>query len=266
MSLPPIARLLTPILLVLAVLVAPAMTPPAQGAPTELLYLALGDSVPSGTDVSDGIGYPRRLGQQLADASGRPIRLVNRAVPGEQSAGVLDHQIDDIRSIQPELVTLTVGANDFLIPAIQCASASADGNPDTQCSGSTLLRAIPTFERNFRTILRRLVDETGATIVVTTYFNPFPRGSACAPSTMDLALRFLNSTISDVAAEFGDRDVVVDLAPLFKGHEGREPVGWFSQSALRVACTDIHPSVAGHEAIASAIMGTLAPRLALTQP
>jgi lysophospholipase L1-like esterase len=258
-------RALTPILLALVVLGAPATVPRAQGAAGELLYLALGDSVPSGTDVSDGVGSPLRLGQQIADASGRPIRLVNRAVPGEQSGGVLDRQMDDIRAIQPELVTLTVGANDFLIPAIQCASASVDGNPDTTCSGTSLLRAIPTFERNFRTILRRLVNETGATIVVTTYFNPFPRGSSCAPSTMDLALRFLNGTISDVAAEFGDRDVLVDLAPLFKGHEGREPSGWFSQSALHVACTDIHPSVAGHDAIASAIMSALAPRLALTQ-
>jgi lysophospholipase L1-like esterase len=258
-------RVLTPMLLALVALVAPATAPRAQGAAGELLYLALGDSVPSGTDVSDGVGYPLRLGQQIADASGRPIRVVNRAQEGEQTAGVLANQIGDIRAIQPELVTLTVGANDFLIPAIQCASATADGNPDTQCSGTSLLRAIPTFERNFRTILRRLVNETGATIVVTTYFNPFPRGSACGPATTDLALRFLNSTISDVAAEFGDRDVLVDLAPLFKGHEGREPAGWFSASSLHVACTDIHPSVAGHEAIASAIMSALAPRLALAQ-
>lgn len=260
-----LVRALTPILLALMVLLAPATVPRVQGAAGELLYLALGDSVPSGTDVSDGIGYPLRLGQQIADASGRPIRLVNRAQAGEQSGGVLARQMDDIRDIQPELVTLTVGANDFLIPAIQCASASVDGNPDTRCSGTSLLRAVPSFERNFRTILRRLVNETGATIVVTTYFNPFPRGSACAPATTDLALRFLNSTISDVAAEFADRDVVVDLAPLFKGHEGREPIGWFSESSLHVACTNIHPNVAGHEAIASAIMGALTPRLALAQ-
>jgi lysophospholipase L1-like esterase len=225
-----IVRSLTPILLALAVLLAPAAATRAQSAPADLLYLALGDSVPSGTDVQDGVGYPRRLGEQLVDASGRPIRLVNRAVAGERSAGVLERQMGDIRTLQPELVTLTVGANDFLIPAYECAVASLDGNPDTQCSGGSMLRAIPMFERNLRTILGRLVNETGATVVVTTYFNPFPRGSRCAPATTDLALRFLNSTIADVAAEFGDREVLVDLAPLFKGHEGREPVGWFSPS------------------------------------
>jgi lysophospholipase L1-like esterase len=258
-------------LLALAVLLAPAAVWPAQGqavhgAPTELLYLALGDSVPSGADLPDGVGYPGRLGQALADAGNRPIQLLNRAEAGERSAGVLANQIGDVSAIKPELVTLTVGANDFLVPAIECASASLDENPNTKCSGSSLFRAVPTFERNLRTILYRLVTETGATVVLTTYFNPFPRGSRCAPGTTDLALRYLNSTISDVAAEFGDRGVVVDLAPLFKGHEGREPAGWFSPNPVRVACTDIHPNADGHDAIARAIWSALSPRLALTTP
>jgi lysophospholipase L1-like esterase len=259
------SRLLTPALLALVVLVAPAAAPRAQGAPTELLYLALGDSVPSGADVPDGVGYPRRLGQALTDVGGRPIRLVNRARAGERSGGGLASQIGDVRTLQPELVTLTVGANDFLAPATECAPASLDDSPDTQCSGTSLLQAVPTFERNLRTILDRLVIETGATIVVTTYFNPFPRGSRCAPATTDLALRFLNTTIVDVAAELGDRGVVVDLAPVFKGHEGREPTGWFALSASRLACTDIHPNADGHDAIARAIMNALSPRLALAQ-
>jgi lysophospholipase L1-like esterase len=257
-------RTLTPILLSLAVLFGLATLPAAHGAPAELLYLALGDSVPSGADLADGAGYPRRLGQRLADASGRPIRLMNRAQAGERSDGVLANQLADLRAIQPELVSVTVGANDFLIPAFECASATIDQNPDTRCNGTTLLRAVPQYERNLRSILSQLYNETGATIVVTTYFNPFPRGSACAPGTTDMALRFLNSTISDVAAEFGQRVMVVDIQTVFKGHEGREPTGWFSQSPLRIACTDIHPNADGHDAIAEAIWGSLAPRLALT--
>jgi hypothetical protein len=67
-----------------------------------------------------------------------------------------------------------------------------------------LLRAVPAYERNLRAILKQLVSETGSTIVVTTYFNPFPRGSHCAPGTADVALRYLNRTISDVTAEIGE--------------------------------------------------------------
>src|SRR3954452_7041747 len=107
-------RSLTPIILALAILVAPAAVPRAHGASDELVYLALGDSVPSGADLPDGVGYPRRLSHQIADASGRPIKLVNRAQSGERSAGVLANQLDDLREIHPELVTLTIGANDFL--------------------------------------------------------------------------------------------------------------------------------------------------------
>jgi len=196
----------------------------------------------------------------------RPIHLVNRARSGERSEGVLTNQIGDVRALQPELVTLTVGANDFLVPAFECASAATDKNPNTRCSGTSLLQAVPAFERNLRTILSRLVHETDATIVVTTYFNPFPRGSRCGPGTTDLALRFLNSTITDVASEFVERAVVTDLAPVFRGHEGREPSGWFSQNPLRIACTDVHPNADGHEAIAGAIWSRLAPRLALAAP
>lgn len=264
MTMPSFLRFLAPVIMALALLSAPPATVPAQSAPAEMVYLALGDSVPSGTDVSDGVGYPRRLGQQLADASGRPIRLLNRARNGEQSTGVLAQQIADVRQIQPELVTLTVGANDFLLPAIECAAASFDENSQTACSAPSLLSAVPAFERNLRAIIQQLVRETGASIVVTTYFNPFLRGSQCAPGLTDLSLRFLNTTIAQVAAEAGDRVVVVDLAPVFMGHEGREPVGWFAPSPLRIACTDIHPNGDGHEAIAQAIWQSLAPRIALS--
>ncbi|MGE3270105.1 MAG: SGNH/GDSL hydrolase family protein [Chloroflexota bacterium] len=259
-------RFLIPLMLAVGLLAWPTALPAAHGRPTELTYLALGDSIPSGTDLPDGVGYPRRLGQQLADASGRPVQLLNRAKAGERSEGVLANQIADIRTVQPELVTLTIGANDFLIPALECASAAIDDDPDTNCSGTSLLQTVPAFERNLRAILYRLVNETGATIVVTTYFNPFPRDSRCAPGTTDLALRFLNSTIIGVAGEFGERTVLTDLAPVFLGHEGREPTGWFSPSPLRIACTDIHPNADGHDAITQAIWGRLAPRLALTTP
>lgn len=258
-------RILTPILLALAMLLGAAPVQPARSAPVELRYLDLGDSAPSGADLSEEPGYPLRLGQTLAEAANRPIHLLNRAVAGQRSADVLATQLANVRTFQPELVTLTVGANDFLVPAFECASAALDDSADTQCSGTSLMRAVPAYEHNLRAILRQLVDETGATVVVTTYFNPFPRDSRCAPGTTDLALRFLNMTIADVAGEFGERSVVVDLAPVFKGHEGREPTGWFSPNPLRLACTDIHPNAAGHDAIARAILDALSPRLALSQ-
>lgn len=262
----PVLRLILPAIFALAVLVAPPTAQPAQSAPPRLVYLALGDSVPSGTDLPDGLGYPARLGDRLAQASGRPVDLVNRARPGERSAGVLTEQIADLRAIGPELVTLTIGANDFLVPAFECAAASLDESPKTRCQAPTLLRAVPAFEANLRAILHRVASETNATIVVTSYYNPFPRGSRCAPGLTDLSLRYLNRAIADITAELGDRAVAVNIAAIFKGHEGREPAGWFSANPTRLSCLDIHPNGDGHDAIAGAIFGALSPRLALAEP
>jgi lysophospholipase L1-like esterase len=258
-----IRRLTLPLLFASLLLTMPSLATPTPAASADISYLALGDSVPSGTDLVDGVGYPRRLGQLLADASGASVRLDNRARAGERSEGVLANQLDDLEAAGPRLITLTVGANDFLVPAIQCAAATVDNSSKTQCQASSLLRSGPAFERNYRAILHRLADETDATIAVTTYYNPFPRGSRCAPGMTDASVKLLNQTIADIAAESPDRVVVVDLAPLFKGHEGEAPAGWFSPSPYHLACTDIHPSADGHEAIAQALWRALSPRLDL---
>jgi lysophospholipase L1-like esterase len=260
----PILRLLLPFLLVVSILIVPSAATATSAAGT-IFYVALGDSVPSGTDLPGGVGYPRRLGQLLADANDLPVRLDNRARAGERSDGVLANQLQDLADGGPNLITLTVGANDFLIPAFECLAASLDSTPNTRCQMSNLLGTGSSFESNYRAILRRLVDETDANIAVTTYYNPFPRGSRCVPSLADSSVRMLNQAIGGIADEFGDRVTVVDLAPIFKGHEGSNPAGWFSPSPERIACTDIHPNAAGHEAIARALWNALKPRLALTR-
>ena len=233
-----------------------------HGEAAELRYLALGDSVPSGTDVPEGRGYPKRLGQRLANETGRPIRLDNRARAGERSAGVLAAQLDGLQEIAPELVTLTVGANDFLVPTFECVASKLDNTPGDRCNVGDPRRTLPALEANLRAMLARLTGETDATIVVTTYSNPFPRGSRCAPGLADLSLGFLNKAIATIAREYGDRAVIVDLLPLFRGHEGREPTGWFAPNPVRMSCADIHPNGEGHEAIAGAIWESLSPRLA----
>ncbi len=259
MHTPSLAALMLTALVVVALLGFPSHV---HGEAAELRYLALGDSVPSGTDVPEGIGYPKRLGQRLADEMGRPIRLHNRARAGEKSAGVLGAQLDGLREVAPELVTLTVGANDFLVPTFECVASKLDNAPGDRCNVADPRRALPGLEANLRATLARLAGETDATIVVTTYYNPFPRGSRCAAGLADLSLGFLNKAIATIAREYGDRMVVVDLLPLFRGHEGREPTGWFAPNPVRLSCADIHPNGDGHDAIANAIWESLPPHLA----
>jgi len=260
-----IRRLILPVFFASLLLTTPTFATPAPAAETDVSYVALGDSVPSGADLTDGVGYPRMLGQYLADASSLPVRLDNRAKAGERSDGVLANQLSDLGDAHPSLITLTVGANDFLVPAIECAAATVDDSPRTRCQVSNLLGSAPSFERNYRSILRRLISETDAVIAVTTYYNPFPRGSRCAPSVTDTSVRMLNQTIADLAAEAGERVVLVDVAPLFKGHEGQAPAGWFSPSPLNLACTNIHPNADGHAAIAQALWNAVSPRLSFIE-
>jgi len=255
---PRLSLLLAAAIVALAALGLPRQ---ARGEAAELRYLALGDSVPSGTDVPEGVGYPRRLGQRLANETGRPIRLHNRARAGEQSDGVLAAQLDGLREVAPELVTLTVGANDFLVPTFECIASKLDKTPGDRCDLADPRRTLPRLEANLRATLARLAGETDATIAVTTYYNPFPRGSRCAPGLADLSLGVLNKTIAAVAREYGNRTVVVDLFALFRGHEGREPTGWFAPNPIRLSCSDIHPNGDGHDAIANAVWESLWPRL-----
>ena len=59
-------RVLLPVLLAATLIVALWPASPlalGAGADGQLVYLALGDSVPSGEGIGDDGGYPRRLGQ-----------------------------------------------------------------------------------------------------------------------------------------------------------------------------------------------------------
>ncbi|MFN8526605.1 MAG: SGNH/GDSL hydrolase family protein [Chloroflexota bacterium] len=236
----------------------------ASVAPAELPYLALGDSVASGAELGDSASYPRKLGVRMANETGRPVRYWNRARQGEQSAGVLAAQLDGVEGFRPTVVTLTVGANDFLVPALECIAARLDNDPASACQMPDPRTTIPEVERNIRAIVGKILRDTEATVAVTTYYNPFPRTSRCAPALVDLSMRYLNASIgratTSLSDEFPNRVIVVDLMETFKGHEGHEPTGWFLRNPVRLGCTDIHPNGAGHTAIAETIWAALAGR------
>lgn len=232
----------------------------AEREADELAYLALGDSVAAGADIGERQSYPRRLGERVANETGKVVRYWNRARPGEQSGGVLAFQLDSLSEFRPRLVTVTVGANDFLIPALECVAMRLEGGSDDACGPPDPRVTIPMLESNLRQIIRRVLRESDAIVALTTYYNPFPRASRCAPSLVDISIRFLNGAIVRAAADFGERVVLVDLMDVFRGHEGIEPAGWFSRNPLRLGCTDIHPNPSGQVAIADAVWNALAAR------
>jgi lysophospholipase L1-like esterase len=88
---------------------APSPPPPRA----EIRYLALGDSFTIGTGSLPAQAFPARLAEQW-QARGRAVTLENVAVNGFTTQDLLDHEIADLASFAPTLITLAIGANDLV--------------------------------------------------------------------------------------------------------------------------------------------------------
>jgi lysophospholipase L1-like esterase len=79
----------------------------------EIRYLALGDSFTAGTGNAPSDAFPSRLALRW-HAHGRPVTLKNVAVNGYTTQDVLEREIPEVARFHPTLVTLAVGANDYV--------------------------------------------------------------------------------------------------------------------------------------------------------
>lgn len=81
----------------------------------ELLYVALGDSAAQGIGASKPHrGYVGAVMRELADVTGRSIRVVNISVSGARLREALEIQLPALRRLgTPDFVTVGIGANDI---------------------------------------------------------------------------------------------------------------------------------------------------------
>jgi lysophospholipase L1-like esterase len=84
---------------------------------SELVYIAMGDSLSAGKGDLDQEGHPigwaRRLCSLLSDATGATYAFTNLAVNRATIGEIRTGQVPAVESAAPDLVTVTIGINDI---------------------------------------------------------------------------------------------------------------------------------------------------------
>ena len=205
--------------------------------------VVLGDSVPAAT-ACDCPGFGTELARSV-----QPAQLVNAAVPGLTSQGLLV-QLDSPAVIQAlreaTVVTVTVGANDF-----DTALADQDTCAQASCYGPEL-RDLDATMGQIAGRLAALVQPS-TKVILTGYWNVFLDGRVGAErgpayvATSDALTREVNAAVARAAA--GAHQAYADLYSPFKGDGSRDDTGL-------LAADGDHPDAAGHALIAAVIATT----------
>ena len=278
------------------------------------VLVSLGDSVAAGfgLDPADALlgdpcwrapraAYPRRVMERL-EAAGDVRRgegqVVLAACAGTSAGDVWEaptwrppgaprgvgeqgwSQLDWAVHLNPGYVTLTVGANDVGVVDLSIL----DGG---ELDRAELDRRLETVAGGVGYLLDELVHRTDAVVALTTYHNPTagnPTGrpgcrGACFVEIAGTVHDALNRTLAQAARRHGPRVRLVDVAPLFRGHEAgdafgpdwlREPIETILGVQVRAYCSAddpggswissfdcIHPNRDGIDAVAGAVAAAL---------
>lgn len=191
--------------------------------------------------------------EMVACGGARTFDLWSRPVdggPADVSRGELT-QLQWATATNPDLILMTIGANDLAFDNPQAFFSA--GVFDVALADSR----VASMEAGLDRVLRTLVEQTSARIVVTTVHNPTsltPHGvdgctGSCFYDVTAYVVDSLRTAIQRSAAAHPGRVVSVDVSDALAGHgapNGRGPdvfragSGWLS-SRLPVPTTGVHP-------------------------
>lgn len=120
----------------------------APARPGDFVYVALGDSVANAIGASrPSNGYVGLIAHDIEVQTGRRVRVINVSVTGATTASVIREQLPRIQHLQPDLVTLDIGANDVnkRLPEdifLRDFTTILDELP----AGKTIVADLPTFQ------------------------------------------------------------------------------------------------------------------------
>ena len=199
-------------------------------------YMAMGDSLAAGYGAIPATqGYAYLLYKEGVFDKIPNTLLSNVGLIGATSDDVLKYQVPLAIRYEPTVITLTVGGND-LAPII--------------LGGANKDAVLATFKSNLTTILEQLgyallPEEPELKIYINNLYD-IPE----IPGATDAVLDF-NVAVSEVAAGFNN----VYVADVFAAFEGRKGLRLIQRNGAFQY--EVHPSNAGHRAIAKAFKAVI---------
>ena len=234
-------------------------------------YVALGDSIAEGRGATDEerLDYVGLFSDFYEKEHDGPERLTTYEQQDETSSSIMANQVADAVQVirdeetDVEVVTLTIGGNDFLplVGQEPCAS-----NPIGRECQTIVGTALKTFSVNYAAILRDLKaaldsDPGEEQLLVTTYYNPYKGTGSPFELPTDGTLFGTDGTI-DCAANAADvtKGGLNDVITCSAAAVGATTVDLYSvmiDKALthtHIATGDIHPNDEGYRLIADAVI------------
>lgn len=233
----------------------PSGTAPSPEPPASWSLVGLGDSITSGQGCPSCAPFVDLFAREITRTTSIPIGVTNLGVSGSTSTDLLV----SLSAEQPaaswvreaDIITVTIGANDFAPQLETALSGRCGGTDGLGCFASALSK----LGVNLTAILRRITELRGdrPTVVrVTGYWNVFLDGEVAAQTydaafarSSDELTRRVNTVIRQVTDD--SQAKYVDLYRPFKGETGD-----YDDTPLLAGDGD-HPSQAGHLQIAESL-------------
>ncbi len=202
-------------------------------------YLAVGDSLSAGVGAIPATrGYPYLLYEQGVYDSMSNTRFANAAIPGATSQQVLGYQVPLATQapFRPQVITMTVGGNDLL--AI--------------LNGASFQGTLQTFQVNLNLILTQLCTQLPGTRIYVGNLYSIQN----FPVPTDQVVNAFNQVLAGVAGSVNaiqmcaGRIRVADIHAAFSGSQE----GLLLINKNGAGQFEVHPSNAGHRAIAQAFI------------
>lgn len=225
----------------------------ASSRSAETRVVGLGDSVPAAAACAC-TSFVELFGDDVARHTGRPNHTDNFARNGLDTAGLLEQLNEPAVAnavARADLVTVTIGANDFATSQDDYFAGTCGGSDGLDCFRATL----PGLRSNLTAVLDRITTLAAGHpmgVRVTNYWSIFEdgevgqeeHGEAFINDSNQLT-REANAVICDVATRAGDVCIDVDTA-----FEHASPGG---DPTSHLARDGDHPNEAGQELIAATV-------------